>query len=172
MVFLEYICVGIDFIAVSLMRSGEQVGEIRELLGPRGQHIKIIAKIENEQGLGNYLEILKESDGIMIARGDLGMEIPSEKVFICQKWMIHMANIFGKPVITATQMVYIYIYIYKLESMVKNSRPTRAEATDVANAVLDGTDCVMLSGETAGGLFPIQAVILMSKVTWYIIYNL
>ena len=104
---------GIDMIAASFMRSAVQVEEIRDLLGPRGAHIKIISKIENQQGLDNYMGILKASDGIMVARGDLGMEIPPEKVFICQKWMIHMANAYGKPVITATQMVYIlYIYIY------------------------------------------------------------
>jgi len=146
---------GFDFLACSFVRSKADILEVRKILDENNAKTKVIAKIENMQGIRNLSEILEVSDGIMVARGDMGVEIPLEEVPVIQKKMIKKAIATGKQVITATQM---------LESMTKNPRPTRAETTDVANAIYDGTTAIMLSGETASGQYPVEAVETMTKI--------
>ena len=153
---IEFGCrLGYDFIAASFTRTAKDVKEIREILNAHNSRMKIIAKIESVQGVNNIEEILEAADGVMVARGDLGVEVPLEEVPVIQKHIIKRANQLGKIVVTATQM---------LDSMMKNPRPTRAEATDVANAIYDGTTAIMLSGETAAGSYPEEAVKTMSII--------
>ena len=146
---------GFDFIAASFVRCKEDIFALREILNAHHSKMQIISKIENRQGIDNLEEILEASDGIMVARGDMGVEVPLEEVPILQKKMISMAEAQGKHVITATQM---------LESMIQNPRPTRAEATDIANAIYDGTTAIMLSGESAAGKYPVEAVQTMAAI--------
>lgn len=146
---------GVDFIAASFTRTAANVLDVRRIIEEMEASVHIIAKIESQEGLDNLDEILEVADGLMVARGDLGVEIPVEEVPVRQKEMIRKCNFLGKPVIVATQM---------LDSMIRQPRPTRAEASDVANAIIDGTDAIMLSGETAAGQFPREAVMMMDKI--------
>lgn len=146
---------GVDYLALSFVRKSSDVEELKQIIADRGLAIPVVAKIEKPEALRNFKAILKVTDGVMVARGDLGVEIEAERVPLIQKKIIQACNAAGKPVITATQM---------LESMINHPRPTRAETSDVANAILDGTDAVMLSGETASGQFPVEAVRTMVKV--------
>ncbi len=146
---------GFDFVAASFVRTKDDVQAIREILNAHNSHMQIIAKIESTQGINNLEEILDTADGIMVARGDMGVEVPFEDVPVVQKEMIKMAEAKGKYVITATQM---------LDSMIHHPRPTRAEVTDVANAIYDGTTAIMLSGETASGEYPVEAVKTMARI--------
>jgi pyruvate kinase len=146
---------GVDMLAISFVRSAADVREVKEIIASHGADLPVIAKLEKPQALERLEEIFEASDGVMVARGDLGVEMPPEKVPVIQKYVIRRSAEWRKPVITATQM---------LESMIENPRPTRAEASDVANAIFDGSDAVMLSAETANGLYPREAVSMMSRI--------
>jgi pyruvate kinase len=146
---------GVDMVALSFVRSGADVRTVKQIIAARRQDVPVIAKLEKPQALKQLEEIFEASDGVMVARGDLGVEMPAEKVPVIQKYVIRRAADWRKPVIIATQM---------LESMIENPRPTRAEASDVANAVFDGTDAVMLSAETATGLYPRETVAMMARI--------
>lgn len=153
---LDLICrLELDYVALSFVRTAEDIVELRQMMKEKGASIPIIAKIEKSEAIEHLHEILQVTDGMMVARGDLGIDMPPQQVPLLQKQIIRACNKVGKPVITATQM---------LQSMVEHPRPTRAEASDVANAILDGTDAVMLSGETASGKFPVEAVQMMRHI--------
>jgi len=156
---LEFLDLGIennvDFVAQSFVRNSQDIRQIKDIISKRRSHIMVIAKIEKHEAVADFDNILKHSDAIMIARGDLGIEIPEEEVPNIQKEIIRKSNIAGKPVITATQM---------LDSMIRNPRPTRAEVSDVANAIFDGSDALMLSGETAAGAFPVRSLQMMVRI--------
>ena len=155
---------GFDFVAASFTRTANDIREVRKILKENGgEEIQIIAKIENQQGVDNIDEIIEAADGIMIARGDMGVEIPPEYVPVIQQKIIQKVYTAGKPVITATQM---------LDSMISHPRPTRAEATDVANAIFQGTSATMLSGETAAGKYPVQALQMMSRIAEHMEQNI
>ena len=154
---------GFDFIAASFVRTADCIREIKAMLDEAGSSIKVIAKIENAEGIENLDEIIAEADGIMVARGDMGVEIPPEYVPVIQQKIIQKVYTAGKPVITATQM---------LDSMISHPRPTRAEATDVANAIFQGTSATMLSGETAAGKYPVQALQMMSRIAEHMEQNI
>jgi pyruvate kinase len=146
---------GVDYVAISFVRRAADVLDVKARIAAAGKNTPLIAKIEKPEALSELAAILAVADGIMVARGDLGVEMPAEQVPVVQKQLIEAANLAGIPVITATQM---------LDSMIRNPRPTRAEASDVANAIIDGTDAVMLSGETASGMFPVESVRMMARI--------
>jgi pyruvate kinase len=146
---------GIDLVAMSFVSSERDIIELRTAMRVFGRTVPVVAKLERAEGIGDIEDIVREADAVMVARGDLGLEMPAEEVPVLQKHIIKRCNFYGKPVITATQM---------LESMIENPRPTRAEASDVANAVIDGTDCVMLSGETSVGRYPVETVRTMDRI--------
>jgi pyruvate kinase len=152
------VTLGVDYVALSFVRQAADVRETRELLHSLGSHTPVIAKIEKREAIDDLANVIEAANGVMVARGDLGVELSTEEVPTLQKRIIQQANASGKAVITATQM---------LESMIENPRPTRAEASDVANAILDGTDAIMLSAETAAGRFPVEAVETMSRIASY-----